>query len=56
MDLRLAGEFASDQVDGAAVRDQRLGQAEDINEDGAVELGSGRIFRRSSALRLLGHP
>ena len=44
VDLRLAGELAADQVDWAVRRYKRVGQAEDIDEDGAVELGAGRVF------------
>ncbi len=44
MDLGFSGEFSADEVDGAVGRDQRLGQAEDIDEDGTIELGSGRVF------------
>ena len=44
MDLWFSGKFASDQVDGAAVLDHGLGQAEDIDEDGAVEFGTGGVF------------
>ena len=44
MNLRFAGEFASHQVDGPAVLDHRIGQAEDIDEDGAVKFGSDGVF------------
>ncbi len=44
VDLWFSGELASDQVDGAAVLEQGVGQAEDLDEDGAVEFGSGGVF------------
>ena len=44
MDLRLSGQLASEEVDGAVGGDKRFRQAEHINQDRAIELLAGRVF------------
>ncbi len=45
VDLRFAGELATDEVNGAAGFDQGLGQAEDVDEDGTLEFGQEAVGR-----------
>ncbi len=44
MDLRLSGQLASEEVDGAVGGDKRFRQAEHINQDRAIELLAGGVF------------
>ena len=44
MDLRFPRELATNQIDGAIRLDQRLGQAEHIDQDRAVQPGPRRVF------------
>ena len=48
MNLWFPGKFASNQVDGAAVFDERLGEPEDIDEDGACRSPIASRSRRWS--------
>ena len=44
VDLGFPGELAAEQVDGAALLAEGGGQAEDVDEQAAVQLRAGRVF------------
>ena len=44
MDLGLSGELAAEQVDGASLLAEGGGEAEDVDEQAAVELRAGWVF------------